>query len=509
MKSARILFGIAFIEGFSVLLLEILSKNVLAPWFGNSLTIWSIVIGNTFLFLSIGYLLGTRYLRKDKEKILALLFTLLAVLTLHIPFSSDWLAQHCMSGSVYSGAFKVHLLLFGPVFTFFGMINPLVIQSWAEMRKEQGYGAHAGMIFFISTLGGLLSSLIITLVFVSDIEIRIVFISLAVLLFALAFLLFGKKVNLILSGIFPVLLILAFSSEQRAIGDQKKLVYHSNDLFGDLKVMDEYDPGRKRTLRYLSVNNIPQTIMEKNSAVNSIWDYVHRVSMISSLKKNGNALLVGMGGGTIASELQKLNFQLDIVDIDKRMPQIARDYFYFQPGSSRFYNEDARYYINKSAKEYDLIVFDVLNGESQPTNLFTLEGCREIKQDLKDKGFVIIEFQESLAAGGIAYKSVCNTLLEEGFTVYNSISYGQISDVLIIAAKKPVDFSRLDRDDFTPNCKKLAWLNDFLSKPFTKLNVPFENALLLKDKQPVLEKLCEETRKKWRENSMNQILLNQ
>ncbi|MCE3295401.1 MAG: hypothetical protein K0R65_1115 [Crocinitomicaceae bacterium] len=505
MKNPRIIFGIAFLEGFSVLLLEMLSKNVLAPYFGNSLTIWSIVIGNTFLFLSLGYLLGTRYLRKDKTRVLALIFSLLAVLCISIPLLSSWLIPYFVSESLHSGALKSHLILFGPVFTLFGIINPLLIESWAETRKEQGYGIHSGVIFFISTLGGLLSSLIITLLFLSNIEINYTIIGLGLVLFVLSFLLFGKKVNFTLSGIFALLLIIYFWQNPETPSNSK-LIYHSNDLFGDLKVYDQPDSKNNRTLRYLSVNNIPQTIMENNRSVNSIWDYVHRISIISSIKQNGKALLVGMGGGTIASELQKLHFGLDIVDIDKRMPELARKYFYFQPGSSVFHNEDARYYLNKSNKKYDLIVFDVLNGESQPVNLFTREGCREIKKDLEDQGMVIIEFQESLTHDGVAYKSICNTLLKEGFSVYNSISYGQISDVLIIAAKNPIDFSQLDRSRFTPNCSRLPWLNDFISKPFTKLNIPFENGILLTDNMPILEKLCEETRKKWRENSMNQIL---
>ncbi len=505
--NSKILFGIAFLEGFSVLLLEMLGKNVLAPYFGNSLTIWSVVIGNTFLFLSLGYLLGTRYLERDIPKILNRLFALIAVLILSITLLSDWLMMQFIGEAIHIGALKSHVLLFGPVFLLFGMVNPLVIEAYAAERGEKSYGSHTGTVFFVSTLGGLLSSLLITLLFLSNIEVEITLIGLAVLLLLLTSVLFGKKISWALN-ILAVLMLIGWYG-RHSLNERfprKLLFYHSNDLFGDLKVYDRLSSDKKQQ-RYLAVNNIPQTILEMNeNGGKSLWDYVHRISMIASIQPKNDALLVGMGGGTIASELQKLGFRLDIVDIDKRMFDVAQRHFYFKPLNSRFHNEDARYFINKSRKKYDLLVFDVLNGESQPSNLFTLEGCREIKKDLKDRGMVIIEFQEALGEGGLAYKSISNTLIEAGFTVYNSISYGQISDILIIAARQPIDFSKLDPENFTPNCRSLPWKTDFLSKPFTKLNVPFEEGMLLTDQVPILEKLCENTRKKWRENSMKQLI---
>ncbi len=344
--------------------------------------------------------------------------------------------------------------------------------------------------------------------FFSKFEIYFIIIGVSLLIYLLVLVFFRNKINFFFSLIYFVLFFYSYSLIQKQYKSEAKvkLKYHSNDLFGDLKVFDKFDTKSGKFYRYLNVNNIPQAIAENNHEMNSTWNYVHRISLISSLKMDKNGLLIGMGGGTIASELQRLFIKLDIVDIDQRMFDVAQEYFYFKKNNSQFFVDDARYFLNKSKKKYDLIVFDVLNGESQPSNLFTKEGVAKMKENLTEDGFLIIEFQEILDKESKAYKSICNTLLDSELSVYTSISYDEIADILIIAGKNPIDFSMLNPSKFTSNVKSQTWLFDYLTKPFTKINEPFKDCFVLTDDLPLLDKYAEKTKKKWRENIIKQNL---
>ncbi len=109
------------------------------------------------------------------------------------------------------------------------------------------------------------------------------------------------------------------------------LLYESEGLLGQLRVLDEYYPELNLTDRSMLVNGIPQTFVNAENGF-SYWYYVHMLSTICSSKPAGSdVLLLGFGGGSVANELTRLDLKVDAVEIDKRMYQIAQDYFKFNP----------------------------------------------------------------------------------------------------------------------------------------------------------------------------------
>ena len=185
MNNKFILYFLAFLEGFLVMVLEVLSKNFLTPYFGNSLTIWTIIIGNTFLFLSIGYMSSPLLFRKKPEKILLIILSVLAILIVILPFWSKYVSAHFLTESLYFGAIFSHLIVFGPVFVLFGLINPVLIECYSRLTQSAVYGSSTGKVFFVSTFGGILACLIITLLYLSDIEINVIILSISLLLIVL------------------------------------------------------------------------------------------------------------------------------------------------------------------------------------------------------------------------------------------------------------------------------------------------------------------------------------
>lgn len=138
--------------------------------------------------------------------------------------------------------------------------------------------------------------------------------------------------------------------------------------------MDVYSGNESENIIYrgLFLNGIKQTNTEVGNEPFSLWDYPHKISALSSIMPPGSqALLLGMGGGSIAFELTGIGFNLDIVELDERIPRIARKYFNYDPRKSNLIIDDARHYIRKSDKKYDLVIFDIVKGEAQPSYIFT------------------------------------------------------------------------------------------------------------------------------------------
>ena len=97
--------------------------------------------------------------------------------------------------------------------------------------------------------------------------------------------------------------------------------------------------------RLLFVNRIGQTVVNLKTG-KSRWSYPDYVTAIASvLPDNSDALILGIGGGTIASRLNRaLGLNVDAVEFDARILEVAKRYF----GLSKAVNpiiDDARHYL--------------------------------------------------------------------------------------------------------------------------------------------------------------------
>jgi hypothetical protein len=61
----KIILYLTIISGGSVMIFELLAPRLLAPFFGTSSYIWTIVIGVVMFSLALGYFLGGKIADKD------------------------------------------------------------------------------------------------------------------------------------------------------------------------------------------------------------------------------------------------------------------------------------------------------------------------------------------------------------------------------------------------------------------------------------------------------------
>jgi hypothetical protein len=160
-QSALWSYMIAGWSGFYVMLVELLSGRLIAPFFGNSIYVWGSVIFIFMLGLSIGYLLGGIYSRYNPSvpRLCGILIAS-ALATLPTLFIGTWLLDevfyHIVDPRYGSLVTCVGLFLMPTIFA--GMVSPYAIRILVKNRESSG--RDAGYLYFISTLGSSLGTLL-------------------------------------------------------------------------------------------------------------------------------------------------------------------------------------------------------------------------------------------------------------------------------------------------------------------------------------------------------------
>ncbi|MBI2967751.1 MAG: fused MFS/spermidine synthase [Bacteroidetes bacterium] len=506
--SARTLYAITFLEGAVVMAIEILGARILAPFFGTSLIVWTSVIAVTLISLTGGYYLGgVLSIRKNLPDVL---FFQVLIVAIFIGFMATWATRLYglfVTASIYSGSVICALLVIGPPLVTLSSTTPVIIKLLT--KDPSGSGKAAGTVYAVSTTGGIIFTLLtgFFIIPVFGISVPLLIFAGILLAAALSAIPVAMKRKLTYGG--GALLLFLFQTAGQA-GKKRQagrieIPYVTEGLMGQLKVVDRHDPGQNLQLRHLLINGIPQTRIVNDDYAVSFWKYVHLVAMYASLKNGSpSVLLCGFGGGSIATELCRMNMKVDAVEIDGRMLDISKNYFHFRDTALRFIADDGRHYIRTTDKKYDLIVFDVLNGEVQPSYMFTVESFNEMKNLLNPGGMILIEFQELFMNGELfVYKSISNTMEASGFHAWHSPDYftkDPLRDVILIGSVNEIDFSALNSSKMTPCCAHQPWLKDVLVKPAETHGGLFPGIETLADDKPVLDHLKTETQKVWREN---------
>lgn len=499
--SEKTLLTFAFLEGALVIFSELIGAKMLGSFFGASLAVWTGVITTTITFLTIGYFIGGKLSSKpSKLTILKNCFAIAGLFVCIMPTWSEFLFVKYSESSLVSGAVITTIFLIGPSVLLMGISSPIIIQLLSEKTNETG--KVAGKVYAISTLAAILATLFLGYLLLP-------YFGSSLPLFVSALLLVGISIYIrpaflnIAVGVLIVGVGLKDNLTEKQDIKYFKTLYKSEGLMGQLKVMNQDYSGFNVHYRLLFINGVPQTIISTNvKEGSSFWEYVHRISATASLKQNKNALLIGMGGGSIAKELQKQNLKLDIVDIDKRMNEISQKYFFYKPKpSTTFTVDDARHYIKTCSKKYDLIVLDICSGEVQPSNVFTNEGIAELKNILKKDGIVLIQYQEKFNSTKTSgSQSIAKTFINNKFYVYQNIEKIEIASVILACSPNKIDFTQMDSTKFTPNVLAQKWLPAFTKNPFDQIKKPSSNSILLVDDKPILEKINAETIELWRKS---------
>jgi hypothetical protein len=147
-------FTVAGWSGFYVMMVELLSSRLIAPYFGNNIYIWGSIIFVFMLGLAVGYLLGGLYSRRGATvRKLSVILWVSALTTLPTVIVGDVFLNWIFDGirDPRFGSLVACMFLYFLPTLFAGMISPYAIRIIVKNKESSGYDA--GYLYFVSTIG--------------------------------------------------------------------------------------------------------------------------------------------------------------------------------------------------------------------------------------------------------------------------------------------------------------------------------------------------------------------
>ena len=483
----RSIYLFAALEGATVMAVELISARMVAPYFGSSLYVWGTVIGFTLLALAIGYFAGGVLADKysgPNTLFWVLLMASLFLLLMHV--TSQWLTVAFENLDPGLAVILVSLILILPPLVFMGMVPTFLIRRVST--RAGNAGTSTGIVYAISSASGIIALLLFGFLIIPRYGLTMpsIITGLAVGLVPFGKL-FARKQYFSLLFI-PFVLFSLWAIKTQRPGKEVDVRYYSEGLLGQLLVADVSDyHGQKVNDRILFVNRIAQTYADK-ATFTSKWDYPALMSAIcSKFPPGSDALILGLGGGTVANFLQtRSGFNVDAVELDGRIAQVAREQFALS-NNVNVIVDDARHYLEQSEKKYDMIVFDVYRGESPPSHVFTLESLDKTKSLLKQDGLIVLNSNGFLEGkAGQAATSIYKTLVAANLETRIIPTPGPEASrtALFVASRNKQNFQTV-RSPLLLHRRQVDIETLFLDPQRLDLN----DAVVLKDDKPILELL--------------------
>ena len=243
-----------------------------------------------------------------------------------------------------------------------------------------------------------------------------------------------RRAIIILAALAAVLVIpLLFSVSVNA-----EVIHEERSLYRDITVVQN---GPRRCLIFnIHIGDRNQTCVDVNEPEKLVFSYT-RMSFAGLLVNSEpeRILVAGLGGGSIPMTLTDLfpNAQIDVVEIDQAVYNVAREFFFFEESDRmKVTVADARVFVKRAGirgRQYDYIVLDAFTGDYIPEHLLTREFLQEV--------------QEILAPDGVL---VANTFSTSRFYDHESVTYQNVfgeffnfklpysGNRIIISSKQPL-----------------------------------------------------------------------
>jgi spermidine synthase len=189
-------------------------------------------------------------------------------------------------------------------------------------------------------------------------------------------------------------------------------VFQGNSHFGRLQVLDRRD-GKGRL--YLNDNLIQNTYDSATKQSESAFTY-----MLSGLARAyttniQDVLCIGLGVGIVPMDFAHHGAKVDVVEINPAVVPVAVQFFDLKTNEIHLTLDDARHYLNRCRKQYDIVVLDAFLGDSSPSHLLTREAFSSMHRVLRPGGNLVINCFGDLEEGHDFFATSLNKTLKAVF----------------------------------------------------------------------------------------------
>ena len=340
-----------------------------------------IIINIILLGLAVGYVLGGYVADRHHSWKLPYIVISLSALYLLVAFLlyTPLLESFSFRSVIIGSTLTLTLMFFIPM-VFLAFIPPYLIRLIAT---REAVGRTAGNIYALSTLGSIAGGIMTTFVFIPYFGSRISFLITIFLLFTIATLGLIKFVS---ARIFLLLLLVpVYFLPDLKTGNY---LYRGESEYNVITLSD--NEGRL----YLRLNDDfghhSQSLDPKTMLSHDYYDYLLLPQMLLEAK---TTLILGNGAGTSMKQTGHFfDTEIDAVEIDSKLTELGKIYFGLKLSDRmKIFHEDARTFMNRNNKKYDVILVDVYGGGPYvPFHVATEQFFNLVRSALTENGVAAV-----------------------------------------------------------------------------------------------------------------------
>ena len=381
------LIATATLTGALVMVVEILGARVLGPYFGVSLFVWTALIAVTLLSLSLGYVLGGWLAdARPDERWLFWFVAVAGALVAAVPWLKAYVVLGVADLGLRLGALSAAAILFAPPLMLLGVSSPFVLRMLSPDALH--LGRTAGALFALSTAGSFVGTVFAGFVLIGWLGVSRSLVACGVVLTLLGAVYFSAFRRQHVWWLLPVGLFWMPTGElpvlRFANGTEARVVGAVDSYYGAVRIIDYL--GAHGRHREMLIDGLLQTGIDTADG-RSIYEYPYLLERLPlALKPEAKrVLIVGVGGGVLPRALEARGLEVDAVDIDPAVVDVAQQFFGMN-ARRPVYVGDGRRFLVESAAMYDVVIMDVFSGDVTPGHLLTREALAAVRDRMVPDG---------------------------------------------------------------------------------------------------------------------------
>lgn len=462
-----------FVSGAVVMIFELAGSRLVAPYLGNSIYVWSALIGVILASLSLGYWWGGRIADRQASYQNLGWIIFLAGASLSFPaFIKDIILGSTLGSwhHVAAAALIASFALFALPSFFLGLVSPYAVRL--KMKDLNHSGRTVGNLYALSTAGSIGGTFLAGFVIIPLLgTIKIIFLLAAILVLLSFFLLAAKRWPRLV-----VLLLLATAIPFTAWAE--KAEYRSagrisfSTPYNEVTISTLIDGASGRQVINLATDRFGHQSSRFVDSVDLVSPYTKFYRLAEHFNPNFQKTLMIGGGAYVFPQYYLKAYpqaRIDVVEIDPELTKLAKEYFSLSNDPRlQIIHKDGRSYLNQNQEKYDVVLMDAFNSISIPPQLTTKEAVQKIADSLTPEGVVLVNVISAVSGPRSAF-------FQAEYATYQSV----FPQVLIFAVNRP------DLPEMAQNIMIVALKSP--SVPSLESSSPDIQAFLQNTSQPQLE----------------------
>lgn len=434
------------------MIIELLGTRIIGPFYGVSLYVWSALISVALIALALGYFIGG-YLADMKSAFkLSHVLSLSALFTALILLLSEPVLMVTDDLGIRGGAFASAVLIFTLPLTMLAMTGPFIITKTASTLHI--VGSVSGAVYAVSTVGSVVGTLLLSLYLLPEFGSRSIInlLSIMLTLMSIAWAAYEAKSEQAFTwSTIPVAMFVAIvllvAQYTRILGNDASFreLYTSESIYGRVKVVDDPENNYRWLMSDASTIGVASLITN-----NGLLQYQQTIKKMLNFNPNANdALLIGLGSGHLAIDLDRLGIITDSIEIDPDVTFAAQRFFGYKPKGNLIIG-DARYHVRQMQKKYDLIIHDCFTGGTDPSHLLSREMFLDLQKRLKPGGILAVNMvgfiKGEQAKGTHAVQHTLKTVFRHN-KAFITNTKTNFNDVTFFASSTPLTAHARNKND--------------------------------------------------------------